>query len=129
MKTIKLYSFDNLQEAHLVMGNLKNQGIDCFVQNENLGTLAPHYSNIFSSGIDLIISSEDFEKAEKILIESGYIQDKTVVCPNCKSTNVSFQFADNKLKFYFFAFLSAISFIPLGNLKRKMICLDCKTKF
>ncbi|MBR4219095.1 MAG: DUF2007 domain-containing protein [Bacteroidales bacterium] len=66
MKTIRLTTCSSSIEAHLIQDLLKQEGISCILQNENI-------SNIFGSatleltGVDILVYEEDLEKAKALL--------------------------------------------------------------
>ena len=61
--TILLYTYNDILEADVVRDKLKAQGIDSFVENENIAGLNP------LGGIKVKIFSKDKEAAEKIINE------------------------------------------------------------
>jgi len=61
--TILLYTYNDILEANLVQEKLKAQGIDSFVENEDIAGLNP------LGGIKVKIFSKDKEAAEKIISE------------------------------------------------------------
>lgn len=56
-------------EAEMLKNMLENDGIDAYMNNEIMGTLAPFYSNPGLGAVTLIVSSQDFEKAKIIVQE------------------------------------------------------------
>jgi len=65
-KTIILKSYDNPALANLEKEILNQEGISCFLSDENVVQLYPMFSSPFG-GIKLHIFEEDEEKAERIL--------------------------------------------------------------
>ena len=61
--TILLYTYNDILEADVVRDKLKAQGIDSFVEIENIAGLNP------LGGIKVKIFSKDKEAAEKIINE------------------------------------------------------------
>ena len=61
--TIVLSIYNNIVEANIAQEKLKANGIDSFLENENVMGLNP------LGGIELKIFSKDKEAAEKILAE------------------------------------------------------------
>lgn len=61
--------FDNYLDAHIVKGRLEDQGITCWLRDENLSALIvdPVLTNAVSGGIKLMIPEEDVQKAVDIL--------------------------------------------------------------
>jgi hypothetical protein len=127
VKFIRILTFFNLQEAHLVAGRLKNEGIECFLKNENFGTLMPHYANILGSGIDLMIKEADMEDVKGLL--KDYFEPKNDICPACGSINIKSGLGKNKNSKWFLVIISLIAALPFGNIKLKNNCKDCKTEF
>ena len=61
--TVVLSIYNNIVEANIAQEKLKDNGIDSFLENENVMGLNP------LGGIELKIFSKDKEAAEKILAE------------------------------------------------------------
>lgn len=70
MHTIKLITCDNSFQANVIKGRLENEGIPCFLKNENFNFL---YGGINSNsiGVDIMINEEDLEKAEAIINDTN----------------------------------------------------------
>jgi Zn finger protein HypA/HybF involved in hydrogenase expression len=128
MATIVLKTCNNAVEATLIKGKLENNGITCFLTNENFSNLMPHYNGMMGGGVQIIINDLDFENAQK-LIEEQLISNE-MVCPNCNSDNVSFGLGSSgKIKKIVTIFLSLFVWIPFGNIRNTFYCKDCKTEF
>ncbi len=126
MKTVTLTTCNDVVEANLIVGRLKNEGIYAFTTNENSTTVMPHYNNMFGAGVQIVVLQQDLQKAKEI-IEPDI--NKKILCPECGSDNIKFGLGHNVFKTLFFVILSAISFIPMGNIKTKCICCNCKHEF
>ncbi|MEO7306895.1 MAG: DUF2007 domain-containing protein [Ferruginibacter sp.] len=61
--TILLYTYSDILEANIVQEKLKAQGIDSFIENEDVAGLNP------LGGIKVKIFSKDQEAAERIINE------------------------------------------------------------
>ncbi|KAF0200776.1 MAG: hypothetical protein FD170_3228 [Bacteroidetes bacterium] len=125
--TVILTSCSNLQEAYLIKGTLENNGINCFLTNENFSNLMPHYYGILGAGIQVMIDESDLEKAQQLTSSQSKVIE--IICPNCHSANVTFGFGYNKVKKWFIVILSLFSWVPFGNIRKKFRCEDCKTEF
>ena len=68
MKYIELHSYTNYIEANIVLGRLQEEGINCWLKNENLSTIAPVLFNAFG-GIKLMVAEEQVERAISLLNE------------------------------------------------------------
>lgn len=129
MNTRTIASFSDDIEANLVRGKLQDAGIKCFLLNENISTLMPHYSNM-TGGIKLMVNVYDYDRAYMILynINTGNIGNE-VVCPNCSSGNIKFRFGASFLSSLWLLFLSMFSTAMMLKQRNKCICKDCGLKF
>ena len=75
-------SFDNYIYANILLLRLKNEGIDCYIKDENTITIDPLLSPALG-GMKLMVSAADLLKAHAILdeFEEKYLQ--TLACPSC----------------------------------------------
>lgn len=53
-------------EAQLLKNILENNGIVAYINNEQIGTLAPWYISAGKGAVSVIVSSPDAEKAKEI---------------------------------------------------------------
>ena len=128
MKTAKVLTCDNHAEAHIMQGRLENEGIDCFFFFLNATTILPQFNNMLGSGIQLIVREEDLEKARIILKDIIEPDNNKLVCPNCGSTNIGLGLGKGKFIKLFNILIAVLMAIPMGNLKPKYYCRDCKTE-
>jgi len=66
MKTKRLLTCSNLSEAHIIQGRLNNEGIDCFLTNENISSLLP-INNSMLLGVQIVVNETDYQRAYEIL--------------------------------------------------------------
>lgn len=66
MKFLAIYSFDNYIPAHIAMGRLKEEFINCYLQDEYSVTIDPFLSNAIG-GIKLMVAETQVERALEIL--------------------------------------------------------------
>lgn len=100
MNLITIKTFDNGIEAHLLKIRLENEGIDCFIFDENIVTLMPLY-NIGVGGIKLKINEHDKDKALGIITEIAETklkneQNEIINCPKCQSEELIYGFKSMK---------------------------------
>jgi len=131
MKTIRLLTCDNIQEANLIKGNLENAGIPVMLTNENAITLMPHLTGMMGAGIQVMINEEDLELANDILGFKQQSNTNEIVCPNCGSKHFKRTLGKgtSKITKLFAVILSLLMALPMGNLKVIYICKECKTEF
>lgn len=68
-QTVTLQSYNSPEEAYVVAGMLKSNGIPAIV--ENLNNL---YVPIFN-GVNLVVYAEDADRARRLLEDNGDLQD------------------------------------------------------
>jgi hypothetical protein len=66
MKFVLLCSFDNYIPAHIALGRLKEEFINCYLQDEYSVTIDPFLSNAIG-GIKLMVAETQLERARDIL--------------------------------------------------------------
>jgi hypothetical protein len=66
MHFILVRSFDNYIPAHIAMGRLKEEYINCYLQDEYSVTIDPFLSNAIG-GIKLMVAATQAERALEIL--------------------------------------------------------------
>lgn len=126
MNTVTLITCDNLTEAHLIKGKLSNEGIDSFLTNENFTNLMPLYNNMLGSGVQIMVFANDYQRARELVKENIEPQNIDIVCPHCGSDNIGLGLGKNKVMKIFNIIMAILSAIPLGNLKPKYYCKNCK---
>ena len=65
-KFVLLHSFDEYVSAHIVMGRLKEEFINCYLQDEYSVTIDPFLSNAIG-GIKLMVAETQAERAKDLL--------------------------------------------------------------
>lgn len=134
MDLITLKSFDNTIDAHILMARLKNEGIECTLQDENTVSVNPLYSQLVG-GIKLKIKREDSEKALLILnqIETTPLtdeQNEVIMCQRCDSTELYADFKSIKGAGGFFsAIFSVVMRIFPFYVKNVYRCKKCECEF
>ena len=66
MRFVQLRSFDNYIPAHIVLGRLKEEYINCYLQDEYSATIDPIISNAIG-GIKLMVAESQAERAAEVL--------------------------------------------------------------
>ncbi|OFY11149.1 MAG: hypothetical protein A2W93_09010 [Bacteroidetes bacterium GWF2_43_63] len=127
MSVIRIKTCSDSFEANIMLGKMKQAGIECFLTNENFSTLMPRYTGVMDSGVHIMIDEKDTEVALEILNEP--IAEKAEVCPHCKSTNVAFGAGRKWAGKYMLLFLSILFFFPFGMRKPGFYCRDCGREF
>jgi DNA-directed RNA polymerase subunit RPC12/RpoP len=124
MEFVRLKTFMNYIDANIVLGRLKNEGIDCWLRNENTSTIMPIW-NTAIGGIQLMVSSAQAEKASYILRMMEEEKREQISCPSCGGSNVEYINTVRKPVNWVSA---AVTFL-LGDLalmpEQRYHCFDC----
>jgi len=56
-------------EAEMVKNILENEGIEAFINDEIIGTLVPFYTTPGPGSVKVIVSSDNYEKAQELVAE------------------------------------------------------------
>ena len=125
MNFIPVWSYDNYVPAHIAMGRLKEEGMECWLKDENTVTIDPILSNAVG-GIKLMVVEADAEKAWKLLKQLQKEYKAGMVCINCGSNNIELVSTPRKPLTWF----SALSTFFLGDYAmaadKVYHCFDCK---
>ena len=125
-------------EAYSLMARLEEEGIECFLGDENIVAVQPFLSNAVG-GVKVNIKEIDSEKAllifkqlkqdnkkEEKKVDEKWVKDFVPVdtfCPECESSQVF------RKKFPLYKTILSIIFapiyLPLAFLTKKHFCADC----
>lgn len=125
-KTVRLMTCESPVEANLIKGRLENEGIRCFITNENFSGLMPNYNNIMGAGAEIIIDKRDYEKAQELLELN---KKRDLLCPHCKSSNVRMSLGKNWFRKLVVIVISLFSAVPFNNINSGYYCKDCGREF
>src|SRR2546423_7844678 len=128
MEFVLLQTFTNYIDAHIVMGRLEEEGINCWLQDENIVTIDPILTNAVG-GIKLMIRKDQLEKALQLNQQFDFKNRNRISCPKCHSHNIELIHTNRKA----INWISAITTFLLGNfaLAPEQIyhCFDCNAEF
>jgi predicted RNA-binding Zn-ribbon protein involved in translation (DUF1610 family) len=124
MKFIPIWSYDNYVPAHIAMGRLKEEGIDCWLKDENTVTIDPILTNAVG-GIKLMVAEANAKRAWELLNQLQQEYKARFVCPKCGSANIELVSTPRKP----LNWLAAISTFFLGDyaltVDKVYHCFDC----
>jgi len=124
MNYVPVWSYDNYVPAHIAMGRLKEEGIECWLKDENTVTIDPIIANAVG-GIKLMVEEEKAEKAWKLLTRLQEEYKASFVCSKCGSSNIELVSTPRKT----INWLSAISTFLFSNyaltVDKVYHCFDC----
>ncbi len=128
MSFIQLYTFDNYIDAHLRMMHLQEEGINCWLKDENTVTIDPILSNAIG-GIKLMVHEAQQERAKQLLRTMLNKEKHQNSCSKCGSFNVEFIITNRKASNW----LTAIATFFLGDFAmaphKVFHCFDCGEEF
>lgn len=89
MDFVTLQSFNNYIDAHIVMGRLEEDGINCWLKDENTVTIDPILTNAVG-GIKIMVYAAQAERAKKIIETIAAEKKQRQACPFCGSHNIEY---------------------------------------
>ena len=127
MDFILLQSFTNYIDAHIIFGRLQEEGINCWLKDENLATINPILMNA-TGGIKLMVAEDQFEKAQNLLSEFDQEKRKNFTCPYCSSGNIEL-ISSNKEPANWLSVLTGFLFFNYAMPVKTWHCFDCGKEF
>ena len=110
------------------MGRLEEDGINCWLKDENTATINPILSNAIG-GIKLMVETTQAERAKTILKDLELQYKASVTCPRCGSHNIELVNTPRKPANWItaiFGFLFANYALPLEKVNH---CFNCGEEF
>jgi DNA-directed RNA polymerase subunit RPC12/RpoP len=89
MNFIALKSFTNYIDAHIILGRLKDEGVECWLKNENTTTIMPIWTTA-TGGIQLMVNGRQLQRATYILKVIEEERKEQIRCPKCSSHDVEY---------------------------------------
>lgn len=87
MEFVAIQSFNNYVEAHITMGRLQQQHINCWLKDEYTVTIDPILTNAIG-GIKLMVAKVQAGRALDILQTIANESRLHYACPQCSSHNI-----------------------------------------
>jgi hypothetical protein len=84
---ILLNAYSNYVDAHIARGVLEEEGINCWLKDENTLTIDPILTNAIG-GIKLMVVRSQAERAADILRRLRNEAKGAIACPKCQSHNI-----------------------------------------
>lgn len=128
MKFIPIQSYNNYIDANIIMGRLEQEGIHCWLKDENTVTIDPILTNAVG-GIKLMVPEIQLERAFELLKQFRSEIEATLKCPRCGSANVEFVTTPRKASNWFGVIIGFLftSFALSGD--KVYHCFDCGQEF
>lgn len=128
MNFVPIWSYDNYIPAHVAMGRLKEEGIECWLKDENTVTIDPLLTNAIG-GIKLMAPEPEARRAWQLLKELERQHKATTPCPQCGSANIELVSSPRKPSNWFgfiFSFFTVNYPLPVSQVYH---CFDCGHEF
>ena len=106
------------------MGRLQEEGINCWLKDENTLTLNPIWSGAMG-GIRLMVAETQAERAADLLTKYKQERKAQTPCPNCGSTETEFISSPKKPMNWFAALGSFFAGDYALAAKRNWNCFTC----
>jgi len=123
-----LQVYTNYMDAHILKGRLEEEGIQCWLKDENTVTIDPILTHAIG-GIKLMVEEERFEDAEAIMNSIEAERRANYSCPKCGSSNIEFVTTPTKVSNW----LGALGGTLLGDFamgaKKVWKCFNCGEEF
>jgi len=138
-KIVTLEQYYDPMLAHIIRTRLEDNGIPCFIADDNIISANPIFNNAVG-GIKLKIFERDLEQAKALLAHDGDLHEQDhfeideethspVICPYCASSNVRYGAATERKTHWFVAVLYLIiSAFPLYA-RKAWHCFNCRRDF
>ncbi|MBI5858276.1 MAG: DUF2007 domain-containing protein [Sphingobacteriales bacterium] len=128
MDFVPVQYYLNYVDAHIGMGVLEAQGINCWLKDENTVTIDPILTNAVG-GIKLMVQKENAQRALEVLQELRNEKKASLSCPKCGSHNIEFVSTPRKA----INWISSILTFFLGDyamaVDKVNHCFDCGHEF
>lgn len=133
-KLLRVELFGTPEEAHLAKGRLEAEGIEAFLDNENLVAMHQFLGAGATGGVGLRVAASQVDAARQILstpavlesvdgeaLEDEGYADENWRCPKCHRKHVELVKLPTWLLLACLPLLGA----PLAFIKRRKVCQDC----
>jgi hypothetical protein len=130
-KIIRVAQFNDYLQAEIAKIALESEDIPCYLGGENFVAAYGLYSNAVG-GIELCIKESDKQRALEILQKlnksepAEQNEDYDIVCPKCKSANISYE---NFSRWAFLLSFLVFSHVPVSYPVKKYTCKSCGHKW
>lgn len=128
MDFIPVQSYSNYIDAHIIMGRLEEEGIHCWLKDENTVTIDPILTNAVG-GIKLMVAKDQAERAGEILALLETNRKKKISCPGCGSHNIEFVTTPRKPGNWFSALLGFLVLSFAMPVEKVYHCFNCGQEF
>lgn len=127
MSFVLLDSFANYIDAHIVLGRMQEENIQCWLKDENTVTLDPILTNAVG-GIKLMVAEDQYEKALELLRLFRTEKRNNYACPKCNSHDIERISSPRNPSSWFGVFIGFFTSFALAS-EHTWHCFQCKAEF
>jgi DNA-directed RNA polymerase subunit RPC12/RpoP len=120
--------YSNYIDANIIMGRLEEEGINCWLKDENTVTIDPILTNAVG-GIKLMVAEPQAERAFELLREFRKQQQSGLSCPRCGSTNIEFVTTPRKASNWIGVIIGFLFTNYALSADKVYHCFDCGFEF
>jgi len=120
--------YSNYIDANIIMGRLQEEGINCWLKDENTVTIDPILTNAVG-GIKLMVAESQADRAFELLREFRSELHAVLKCPRCGSANVEFVTTPRKASNWFGAIFGFLLTNYAFSIDKVYHCFDCGFEF
>ncbi len=124
MEFIPVAVYDNYVSAHIALGRLEEDGIRCWLKDENTVTIDPILTNAVG-GIKLMVAAEQAARASGILRVLQNEHRAANRCPQCGSLNIEFVSTPRKASNWASALIGLFVTSYAVPVDKVFHCFDC----
>lgn len=121
--------FDNYINAHVTLGRLQEEHINCWLKDENTVTIDPILTNAVG-GIKLMVAEPQIERALALMAADRQEYQQQHPCPQCGSQNIDLVSTPRKPSNWLGTITSAVLGIGSATPIDKVYhCFDCGKEY
>ena len=128
MSFVPVFSFDNYIDANLRMGQLQEEGINCWLKDEHTVVIDPILTNAIG-GIKLMVHETQKERAMDLLRIMRNREKENHACPHCGSFNVEYIITNRKASNWLMAIVTFLLGSYAVATEKRYHCFDCGEEF
>ena len=128
MKFVIAQVYNNYIDANIIMGRLEEEGINCWLKDENTVTIDPILTNAVG-GIKLMVPESQAERAFELLKQFRSQQQSILKCLRCGSANVEFVTTPRKASNWFGGIIGFLFTSYALSADKVYHCFDCGFEF
>lgn len=128
MNFIVAQVFTNYIDANIMMGRLEEEGINCWLKDENTVTIDPILTNAVG-GIKLMVADSQAERAFELLRQFRSEQKSFLKCRRCGSSNVELVTTPRKASNWIGAIIGFVLMNLALSGDKVYHCFDCGFEF